>query len=166
MKMKYTLFTLIMSLLSMNAMALEGVGVKLLSETIETSPGAEGGFIPKSYKSDSKSHIVMANSSAANEDGKIRENIRLWGNHSFVVNNYTNQEQYYTYKYELNCDGQYVRKIDHLSVAPGGFARDSGESFLYTYHSTPGTFTINAVTDVTGESSGSHIAYATLKVSK
>jgi hypothetical protein len=165
MKLKSIMITLALSTISLNAMALEGKGVKLLSEKIESSPGMKAGFIQQAPTMQSKSyHVVMVHSQAHDAQGRVRTNVRLLGNHSFYINNYTNQIQTYTYKYELNCDGRYIRKIDHVSVAPGGYARDSADSFLYTDHSTTGSWAINAVTDVNGESSGNHVATGNLRV--
>ncbi|OGT41164.1 MAG: hypothetical protein A3F42_00785 [Gammaproteobacteria bacterium RIFCSPHIGHO2_12_FULL_37_34] len=160
MKFKFVISALIASM-SMNAFALEGKGFKILSETIESSPGAIGGFIQQS--SSSKPYVYTW-SLAHNADGHPHQNVRLWGNHSFNVNNYTKEKQIYTYKYEITCDGQYFRKIDKVQVAPGGFLTDSADSFLYTSHSRAGSWTINVITDVTGESSNNHSSNGTLRI--
>ena len=161
MKLKLIITALIASM-SMNTFALQGKGFKLLSETIESSPGAIGGFVQKS--SSNMPFYVYAWSHAHDAQGRPHQNIQLHGNHSFTINNYTNQKQIYTYKYEINSDGQYFRKIDHIEVIPGGFAMDSADSFLAIVHSHVGTWTINAITDVTGETRNNYIASGTLKV--
>lgn len=159
-------FKIMMSVLfatiSLNAFALEGKGFRILSETIESSPGAVGGFIQKS--SSSQPFYVYAWSLAHDAGGHPHQNVRLSGSHSFNISNYTKQEQVYTYKYELTCDGQYFRKIDKVKVAPGGFIMDSADSYLYTVHSRTGSWTINVVTDVAGESSNNHVSNGTLRI--
>ena len=162
MKLKL-LVTALIATVGMNAFALEGKGFKVLSETIESSPGAVGGFVPQTPSSQP---YVYADATAQNADGRTHENIRLSGSHRFNVSNYTKEKQIYNYKYEINCDGMYFRKTDKIEVSPGGYASDSASSFLYVSFSQPGNWSINAITEVTGESNGNHWDRATLRVEK
>ena len=152
-------------IMSVNAFALEGKGFRILSEKIETSPNTQGGFIPKSSDHSSR-YMVQTWSQAYNAQGRIHENIRLTGSHSLNIGNYTSQKQLYHYKYELNCDGRYVKKTDVIEVLPGGYMTDSGTSFLSASFTSPGSRGITVLTEVTGESSGNHYAKAVLDVNK
>ncbi|HTM63655.1 MAG TPA: hypothetical protein VL360_04045 [Gammaproteobacteria bacterium] len=156
------LFLFVLSMLGCNAFALEGHGFRLISSTIETSPGAKGWFKPTSDKKSSK--VAMTRSIAYDAEGYAGMNIMLRGSHSVSITNYTNQNQIYTYKYEINCDGQYFRKVDRVEVRPGGVANENGDSYLSTYHRTKGFFSINVATEVAGESSNRHVNSATLRV--
>lgn|SRR3990167_4962519 len=153
---------LFVGLLSLNAYALEGHGFRVLSETIEHSPGVSGKFVPSSGKK--SPGIALSWSQAYDARGLANMNVMVRGSHSFSVTNYTSLNQVYTYKYELNCDGQYFRKIDKIEVRPGGVVNENGDSFLSTYHRQKGLFQINASTSVSGESTHSHTGTATLRV--
>lgn len=160
---KLSLLTIfVTALFCLNAYALEGHGFRVLSETIEHSPGVTGWFEPG--LSNKSPALAMAWSQAYNAEGSAGMNVMVRGNHSISVTNYTNQNQIYTYKYELNCDGQYFRKVDKIEVRPGGVVNERGDSFLSTYHRQKGLFSVNASTEVSGESSNRHINSATLRV--
>ncbi|HLB42858.1 MAG TPA: hypothetical protein VJN02_08445 [Gammaproteobacteria bacterium] len=161
MKFRLVISTLIASM-SMNIFALEGKGFKILSETIESSPGAVGGFIQK--PSPSNLSYVYAWSQAHDAQGHPHQNIQLRGSHSFNITNSSKERQIYTYKYEITCDGQYFRKIDKVQLAPGGVLADSADSYLYTVHSRTGSWTINVITDVTGETGNNRVANGMLRV--
>ena len=165
---KTTLFSLLcISLFSLNVYALEGHGFRVISESIESSPGASGGFKPSATGVSKKSPLVaFVTSQAYDAEGRMDSNVVLRGHHSFNVSNYTKVNQLYTYKYELSCDGQYFRKTDRIEVRPGGTASDMSDSYLSVYHRQPGFFRIISLTDVAGESSNSHVATGTLRVNK
>lgn len=142
--------------------ALSGHGYVLLSETIETSPMAKGRFAE--LPADAHKGYVFAWAKANDSMGKAGENAVVSGYHSVSLANPTDKDQVYTYKYELSCDGQYFRKIDHVLVHPDGFASDKGFSYLSTYHKQPGLYQINAVTDVKGESNHNQVDVGALKI--
>ena len=154
----------ILACFTLNAFAYEGHGFRVISSTIESSPGAKGGFTQSQALSKKSSAVAFAWSQAYDAEGMAGENVVLRGNHSFNVTNYTKTNQTYTYKYELNCDGQYFRKIDKVEVRPGGVVSDASNSYLTTFHRQGGMFGINAVTDVAGESSNNHVARGSLRV--
>jgi hypothetical protein len=162
MKKFYLLSILFLGLMQLNAYAYEGHGFRVLSETVEHSPGVTGKFV--SSVSKKTPGIALSWSQAYDARGFANTNVVLTGSHSISVTNYTNQNQIYNYKYELNCDGQYFRKVDRIEVRPGGVVNQSGSSFLTTYHRQKGLFQINASTAVSGESSHSHISGGTLRV--
>ena len=165
MKQIALLFLSAITLVSFNVFAYEGHGFRILSSTIESSPGAVGGFKPAAPSLTKKTPgVVFAWSQAYDAEGYPGENVVLKGNHSFNATNYTKQSQTYTYKYELNCDGQFFRKVDRVEVRPGGVVSDTSNSYLTTFHRQPGLFRINAATDVTGEASNNHVGVATLRI--
>ncbi len=153
---------LFFGLFNLSAHALDGHGFRVLSETIEHSPGVTGGFTETSGKK--LPGVALSWSQAYNAEGLAGMNVVVKANHSFNVTNYTKQNQIYTYKYEINCDGQYFRKIDKIEVRPGGVANEHGDSYVSTYHRQKGLFRINAATEVTGESSHAHQSSATLRI--
>jgi hypothetical protein len=163
-KLSIMMFVLF-SLFHVSAYALQGHGYRIISETIESSPGAKGGFaqIDKNVNNITR-NMAFAWSQAYDAVSRVNENTVLKGNHSFNVTNNTKQKQTYTYKYELNCDGQYFRKTDRIEVQPGGVVSDAANSYLTTSHRSSGFFRVNAVTDVSGESSHNHVGTATLRV--
>ena len=160
-KFSFLLF-FILGLFQLNAYALDGHGFRILSETIERSPGAVGGFEPGTGKKSNA--IALTWSQAYDAQGLAGANVMLRANHSFNVTNYTKEKQIYTYKYELNCDGQFIRKVDKIEVRPGGVVNDHGDSYLSTYHRTKGLYQINASTEVSGESGNRHASVATLRL--
>lgn len=164
MKLKFIMSMIALSTISMNVLALEGKGFRILSETIEASPGVIGGFIQKPTLQSAKPLVAQAWSQAHSEEGRVYQNIRLMGNHHFNISNYTNQKQTYTYKYELNCDGQYFRKVDVVEVSPGGYMTQSADSYIYSQHIRSGLWTVNVTTDITGESSAHYLSTGTLRV--
>lgn len=147
-----------------NGYALNGKDFTLLSETIETSPGLTGGFISKN--SPSPQPYVSTSSRAHDASGRAHQNIRLDGDHRLTISNYTAERQIYTYVYELICDGKYIRKTDKIVVSPHGYVTDWANSYLWLSQSSPGSWTINVNTTVTGESSSNDTAYGRLRVEK
>lgn len=160
------LFTLLaLAIISTQTMALEGQGFKIISEKIESSPGTKGGFIPMATtKHNFKSFGATTSAHAYNSSGRVHENIKLSSQHGFSINNRTKQTQLYDYKYELNCDGQFFRKTDRIQVAAGGYVSDAAVAFLYTVHSNSGSWPINAVSSVSGESHDNTVSIASLRV--
>jgi hypothetical protein len=160
---KFSLLALLfLGLFQIHAYALDGHGFRIISETIEHSPGVTGGFIPTAGKK--SPGVAISWSQAYDALGRAGENVTVKGNHSINVTNYTNQNQIYVYKYEINCDGQYFRKVDKIEVRPGGVMNNHGDSYLTTYHRSSGLYRINASTDVSGESGNNHVSGATLRI--
>jgi len=162
---KILTISIALATISANALALEGVGVTLLREKIESSPGVNGRFIQTSGLGKMGSATTSAR--AYNANGKVKQDITISGSHSFNVVNQTRDNQFYNYKFELSAaDGRFFRKTDSIMVKPGGNASDSASSYFSTMHDAPGKWTINAVTNVSGESSQNSSDHATLTVNK
>lgn len=166
MKLKLFLGTLLISVVVTQALALEGKDFRIISEKIEKSPNTIGGFVPKETKSTDKTFYVSAWAQAKDAQGHTHQNILISANHSFNISNYTSQKQRYAYKYDLSCDGRYVTKTDYVEVAPGGYLTSASESYMYLLHSTLGSWVIQALTEVTGESGNSHTSNAILRVTQ
>lgn len=151
------------SLLAGNVYALSGHGFEIISEKIETSSGVSGGVRPATVKAPG---MAMAWAMAYDADGKAGQNVQVSGSHTLDIKNDTRQDQYYTYKYELSCDGQYLRKTDNILLHPGGRIDDGGMSYLNTYHAVGGVFKIVAVTRITGESSHEFVDEGVLRLTQ
>ena len=158
-----TLPLLAIALLAGNAFALSGHGFEILSEKIETSPGVTGGIRPAAMP---KPGFAMAWAMVYDTDGRAGENVQVSGAHTLDIKNDTMTDQYYTYKYELSCDGQYFRKTDNILLHPGGRIDDGGISYLNTYHATGGSYKIYAVTRISGESSHEYVGTGVLRLTQ
>lgn len=146
-----------------NAFALSGHGFKVISEKIESSPGAVGGFRPATVSSPG---FALAWAMAYDADGRVNENVQVSGAHTFAIKNDTGIDQVYSYKMEINCDGQYIRKTDKVLLSPGGRIDDGGISYLNTYHTKTGNYQINAVTTINGESSHQYVGTGVLNLTQ
>lgn len=165
MRMKFYL-AMLTALISANASALKLYNGILLSSKIETSNKATGEFLPDNaqYFSFNMAGAAASFAKAFSKNGSAGANVMVNSTHGFYLTNRTNSSQYYTYYYQLVCDGQFIRKIDNIRLEPNGRAQDAGIMYLSVYHGSPGNFTINAGTNVSGESSSYAQDSATLAV--
>lgn len=163
MKLKIIL-ALALSFISIQALAIEGTGFKIINEKTTHSSGFKGGFQQMSQKKRTTSGYVSTMAWAYNSEGKPREYIKIQGDHNVSISNYSNKTQRYTYTYVLSCESAYEQFDRTIDVYPNGNFSDSSHSYGSIQEEIGGTFRINVLTKVTGAELSSHEANAILRV--
>ncbi len=156
---------LILSAISIHAIAYEGKGFKIISEKVTHSPNFVGGFKEVPSKKGIAPGYAKATSWAYDASGRPGELIKIQGDHNVSLSNYTSSAQRYTYTYNLNCDKVYERFERTVELAPQGSFTDSSHSYGAAQEQSTGTFSINVGTKITGGGESAwHEAHATLRV--
>lgn len=153
-----------LSFISINAMAFEGQGFKIISERITKSPGFIGGFQEVAPKK--KSLYISALSWAYDARGRVMDYVRVQGDHNVSISNETNQTQRYTYTYILSCESAYENFERTIDIYPHGNFIDSSSSYGEVQEEETGSFRIRVATQVSGAESAFHEASAILSISR
>lgn len=165
MKMKSLFAMMALTALSTPVLAFEGHGFKIISEKVTHSPNFKGGFQALTPK---KKAFAPAYASAMawayDAEGRVREYIKVQGDHNISLSNYTNQTLRYTYKYTLSCESAYEQFDRTVEIRPQGTFIDSSHSYGTVQKDKPGTFKIAVGTQISGGDTAFHDAYATLRV--
>lgn len=154
---------LILFAISFQAMAFEGKGFKIVSEKVTQSAGFNGGFQEIAPK---KKVDVFANAMAwaYNAEGRVMDYIKVEGDHSVNISNYSSQTQRYTYTFVLSCEDAYEKFERTVDIYPQGSFSDSSHSYGTVQKENAGTFGINVSTNISGAESAFHEANAVLRV--
>lgn len=158
-------FVLGLTVVSLQAYAHQGKGYRIISEKVEMSPGAIGGLIELDSKSngDTRKYAEVM-TSAPDKTMDRNESVYVEGYHTMSIRNTTQQTQLYKYVMEVNCGNRSFRNIKHIELYPQGTFTNSSSSYLVVQENRPGTYKINAITEIVGESSGAQRATGKLVV--
>ncbi len=151
-----------LSIVSVQAMAWEGQGFRVINEQNSSSAGVDGSF----KRMAPSGNIAQTTATTFNVRGQVRQNLRIDGQHTIYIQNYTQNKQKYNIAYKVEADGQNFMHTAVVEVDKGGYARDFAGTTFVTNKNNPGTWAIKATTSVSGESSDSKTASATLVVTK
>src|SRR3990167_6001580 len=121
----------ILSFLSLNAFA-HLPGVTLLSSKTDMSPGLKGGFVETSFEHpDIGSGGARAYAQASSAYGRKNENIRISGQHNYIIENRSGKSQYYEVEYRVTLDdGRFIRKQDVLRIDNNSIERGGASSYM------------------------------------
>lgn len=167
MKLKLILISAFsLSLISIQASAYEGQGFKIISEKTTHSPG----FIASGLKENLKKKTVLRyiNARVATYDtrGHINEYIKVQADHTISISNYMSRSQRYTYKYILSCESAFYTFERTVEIYPHGYYSDSSHSYGVVQKEEPGTYRINAATQISGAENSFDDDHAALTVSR
>lgn len=156
-----TLSILILTAFSINALAYQGQGFRIISEKVTHSPDfKDGGFREISPKT----MYVNALSWAYNSEGRTYEYVKVRGDHNVSISNSTRATQQYTYSYTLSCESAFENFERTIEIYPNGLFTDNSSSYGTVQKENSGTFGIHVMTKVTGGESATHTADAILRV--
>ena len=155
---------LILSAISINALAYEGHGFTIVSQQESHTPGfgiIEGGG---SKKNSTKAYFASAMTMTYDAEGHRMEFVKIQSDHDVNISNYTHQVQRYTYTYVLSCESAYETFGKTVDVQPGGSFTDSSHVYGTVQKEVEGSWAINASTQITGGENAFHESHAMLRV--
>ncbi len=150
-----------LSAISINSLAVEGHGFKIISTSFQGSPGF--GVVEMSSVG-TGARYAQPTVTTYDAQGRVNEFIKIQSTHSVNLSNFTNQTLRYTYNYDLGCQafsGHYSRTVD---VWPNGIFHDNSMSYGSVQQLSEGNWSINAKTKIEGAENNSIEAHAQLKV--
>ncbi|EKD70468.1 MAG: hypothetical protein ACD_46C00525G0002 [uncultured bacterium] len=147
--------SLLLSISCLNAYAYSS-GVTLMSSKTEMSPGLQGGFIEKptsiSYAKNQMTGNAHAYAKGRSSFGHMKENIKIEGEHGYIIENRSGQPQYYEIEKRLVLqDGRFIRKQDTIRIENNAVDKGNSVSFTNQYFDTPGGYHFNVETIIRGE---------------
>lgn len=155
MKLKIIALT-VLSAISLNASALELYKAKIIDSRTWTTGKVSKAFFtegntPNIAATQSGARETFVDTRVADQDGYAKGNTYVYGSHSFWISNPTNVSQMYLYEYKLCVDGDNcLYKADHMEIAAGGHATNSGSTTIAQYFDKPGIYDSYALTRIQG----------------
>lgn len=165
MKIK-TIATIVLSTLSLNALAFQGENFKIISEKMTQSPGFNGGIISNDKNAVKKTFGAEALAWAHDASGRPLEYVKIQGDHNISLYNPTDRTARYTYTYVLSCENAYQNFERTVDLYPKGNFTDSSHSYGTVQKDREGTYGVNVNTKVSGSDSAYHEAHAVLRIRK
>lgn len=133
------------------------------------SGAAISGHLEKNPPVDEKQPKSSANTTAStsNVSGVVYQNVYTSGNHSYSVDNTSSQPQVYTINLSLCANSSYCfNDQSHIKVNKGGHLYDSATSRLTCSFNSPGNYSLEAKTEVSGDTSSSARGSAIISIRK
>ena len=144
----------LLSAISIHAVAASGVTV--ISSKTEMSPGFHGGFITRDatltanhYRTIGNAHAYAKANSAY---GHKNENIRITGDHAYIIENRSGKPQYYDVEYRLMlADGRFIRRQDTVRIDNNSIAKANTSSYMTQLFPIAGNYHFAVETNIKGE---------------
>lgn len=150
----------VLSLISLNALAYQGQGFKIISEKHTQSPGFNGSFISKPATTMTAEALAWAHDAS----GRPHEYIKIQGDHNINLYNNSTTTKRYTYTYTISCENAYENFERTLDLYAKGSFTDSSHSYGTVQKDSEGGYRINVGTKINGSESAWHEAHSVCRV--
>ena len=163
MKIK-TVGILLLCMTSLNAVAYEGQGFKIIKESYTESPNFKGGIRDNATNKLYAPKFVSAHTYAYDAEGHPMEYAKVEADHNVSVNNITDKTQRYVFSYILSCESAFEHFDRTVDVYAHGSFIDRAHSWGAVQQSSTGTYGIHAMTKISGADDYVHTSDALLRI--